>query len=118
MYTPPRSCFVSAGRNIFYLPKSRKLSKILDSLVSVVLTVVVAAECLFSDLNKNVNDIPMLAVRNDVNANKIKVLNIILPPNWLFRLAVTVTKLDISNGRVSNFNILRNISPGYDINNF
>lgn len=48
----------------------------------------------------------------DVMKKKSSVRTITFPPNLLFKLAVTVIKLEISNGNVNNFNILKNISPG------
>lgn len=53
---------------------------------------------------------------NDVVAKKSKVRSITLPPNLLFKPAVTVIKLEMSRGSVNSFNIRRNISPGYEIN--
>lgn len=95
---------------IAYRPKSKKLSMNFDWLSPFDLASVALAT--WSCRNKNVSEMPMADDINDVTKKKSNVRTITLPPNLLFKLAVTVIKLEISNGNVSNFNIRRKISPG------
>lgn len=99
-----------ALRQIFYRPKSKKLSKNFDWLSLLVLLALAVATC--SWRNRNVRQMPIADEIIDVMKKKSSVRTITFPPNLLFKLAVTVIKLEISNGNVNNFNILKNISPG------
>lgn len=60
--------------------------------------------------------IPVNAETIEVDAKYVIVRNTILPFMRAFKLAETVTRLDMSIGKVTNFNIRINNSPGYEIN--
>lgn len=60
--------------------------------------------------------IPRVAENIEVDAKYTIIQDTILPLIRAFKLADTVMRLDMSIGKVSNFNIRRNNSPGYEIN--
>lgn len=60
--------------------------------------------------------IPQKADSIEVHAKYVIVRDTILPFIRAFKLAETVTRLPMSIGSVTNFNIRMNNSPGYEIN--
>lgn len=59
---------------------------------------------------------PSNALKNEVAAKYMRVLNAIFPFIRAFRLAEPAIRLEITRGRIISFRIRMKSSPGYDIN--
>lgn len=93
-----------------YLPKSRRLSKKCPRFFCKSVRIWSFPGLIVSTI---VN--PMRIASQVVNIKYSRALNVILPLTPDCKLDDTVIILDMSNGNVINFNILKNSSPGYDI---